>query len=109
MAMPKRAVSLTLDEDNLLWLRGRTTATGNRSLSQTVDQIVSDARQARGVPSKAVPSVVGTVKISEDDPDLERADDFIRSWMNASLARPLVVRESKAAWRRKTLKSSRRG
>lgn len=91
--MSKRAVSLTLDEDNLLWLKGLTTAAGRTSLSQTVDEIVSTARRTGQTPPRAVRSVVGSVEISDDDPDLSHADEYIRSWVSESIARPLVLRE----------------
>ena len=49
--MPKRAVSLTIDEANLLWLRGQTAASGNRSLSDTVDRLITEARKSGRAPS----------------------------------------------------------
>jgi hypothetical protein len=93
MFMPKRGVSVTLRDENLLWLKSRTVATKGRSLSETLDELVTAARTSRDVPAAAVRSVVGTVDIAADDPDLERADDDIRDIVTGSLARPFLVRE----------------
>ena len=47
--MAKRAVSITLDETNLLWLKGQGYAHGN--LSAAVDELITAARAGRfGVP-----------------------------------------------------------
>jgi hypothetical protein len=86
--MPKRAISVTIDADNLRWLRGRTVATKARGLSATLDRIVSEARLSGRVPGDAVRSIVGTIDIHPDDPSLEGADAAIRSQFEASLRRP---------------------
>ena len=44
--MAKQAISVTLDADNLTWLKGRAGAAGVRSVSEFLDQIVSAARAA---------------------------------------------------------------
>lgn len=94
--MPKRAVSLTLDEGNLLWLKGR--GQGHSNLSAAVDDLITAARAGRlGVPA-AARSVAGTIDISADDPNLERADQAIRDLFAASLARPLRVAETRAPY-----------
>jgi hypothetical protein len=75
--MPKRPLSVTLEDANLVWLRGRAAATGRRSVSDLLDAILTEARiggQMAGVPSR---SVVGTIDIAADDPDLQRADEQI--------------------------------
>jgi hypothetical protein len=92
MFMPKEPVSVTLGRDNLVWLRGRAARTKRRSLSDTLDEIVTAARlggQANGPPR----SVVGTVDIAADDPSLDRADQYIRDQFDASLSRPLMLYE----------------
>jgi hypothetical protein len=90
--MPKKAVSLTLDEANLLWLKGRGYGHGN--LSAAVDDLITAARAGRlGTPA-AVRSVIGTIDLAADDPRLERADRTIRDLFAASLARPLRVSEA---------------
>ncbi len=94
--MPKRAVSITLDEANLLWLKGRGHGHGN--LSAAVDDLITAARAGRfGVPA-AVRSVVGTIDLAADDPRLERADSVVRDLFAASLARPLRVSETGAPY-----------
>jgi hypothetical protein len=97
MFMPKEPVSVTLDRDNLMWLRGRAARTKRRSLSDTLDEIVTAARLG-GTASGAIRSVVGTVDIAADDPALERADQYIREQVEASLSRPLTVHEERAPY-----------
>jgi hypothetical protein len=107
--MPKRAVSLTLDEANLLWLKGRGHGHGN--LSAAVDDLISAARAGRlGTPA-AVRSVVGTIDLAADDPRLERADRHLRDRFAASLARPLRGAEAPASDQptRRPRRSRRRG
>jgi len=98
--MPKAAVSVTLDRDNLRWLEARQRITGGRSLSQTLDDVVTAARRTAGTAGPAR-SVVGSMTISPDDPDLAHADDFVRELFAASLSRPFdavtVVRERRPA------------
>ena len=77
--MPKTALSITLDQDNLLWLRAQTVAARGKSLSDTLDQLVTAARQAGQVAEGSVRSVAGTIDISDDDPDLAGADQYVRS------------------------------
>jgi hypothetical protein len=105
--MPKRAVSLTLDDGNLLWLKGR----GGGNLSGAVDNLITAARAGRfGVPA-GVRSVAGTIDLAGDDPQLERADSAVRDLFAASLARPLHVFGARALYEpvRRTKRSRRRG
>ena len=96
--MPKQPVSLTIEQENLLWLRGRSTALGHGSLSETVDRLVSEARAGRlGTPAPPR-SVVGTIDIAADDPALEQADAVLRDLFGSSLARPLLVGESSSGY-----------
>ena len=89
--MPKLPISVTLGAENLLWLRARATGTKRRSLSDLLDELVTAARvSAHG---DSIRSVVGTVDIPADDPDLERADALIRAEFEGSLARPLLLHE----------------
>jgi len=107
--MPKKAVSLTLDEANLLWLKGRGYGHGN--LSAAVDDLITAARAGqRGGPA-AARSVVGTIDLPVDDPRLERADRTLRDLFAASLARPLRVSEARATYEpvRRVRRSRRRG
>lgn len=96
MFMPKRPVSVTLDEDNLLWLRGRMARRKRRSLSDAIDEVLTNARTS-GV-LEPVRSVAGTITIDPDDPELERADAYVRSLFEESLGRPLVVHERAARY-----------
>jgi hypothetical protein len=106
--MPKKGVSVTLRDENLLWLKGRTTATKGRSLSDTLDSLVTAARTG-GHPAATARSVVGTVDIAVDDPGLEGADDYIRSLVDDSLRRPVLVREVPPPYRPGRAKTTRRG
>jgi len=89
----RKAVSITLQADNLLWLRAQAAATASGSLSGVLDRIVSDARQGGRAAPEAIRSVVGTIDLPDDDPELEGADAYIRSVFAASARQPLPVRE----------------
>ena len=89
--MGKRPVSLTLDEANLVWLRGRAYRRGN--LSAVVDALITDARTATLGDTRGVRSVVGTIDIAVDDPLLEGADATVRELFAASLSRPARGKE----------------
>jgi hypothetical protein len=106
--MPKQAISVTLDADNLTWLKGRAGAAGLRSVSELLDQLVSAARETGRIgPSR---SVVGTIDIDASDPLLEGADEAIRGIYETSLGRPLVVKEPAADSRAsRNRKKGRRG
>jgi hypothetical protein len=108
MFMPKIGISVTLRDENLLWLKSRTVATKGRSLSETLDDLVTAARTSRDVPAAAVRSVVGTIDIAADDPNLDRADDYIRDVVTGSLARPFLVREEPPGYSTSRSKKSKR-
>jgi hypothetical protein len=91
--MAKEPVSVTLAAENLLWLRGRTRAARRRSLSETLDLLVTEARRSRGLKDGASRSVVGTIDIDAADPDLAGADAYVRGLFDASTGRPFLVRE----------------
>lgn len=89
--MGKQAISVTLEADNITWLKGRTGAAGVRSVSELLDQLVTAARQSRHAgPSR---SVVGTIDIDPSDPLLEHADEIVRALFDKSTGRPLMVKE----------------
>lgn len=91
--MAKQAISVTLDADNLAWLKGRAGAAGLRSVSELLDQLVAAARASGGVgPSR---SVIGTIDVDPGDPLLERADAAVRAMFDASLGRRLSVHATK--------------
>jgi hypothetical protein len=89
----RKAISVTLAEDNLLWLRGQAARAGKGSVIELLDRIVTDAR-ARGLAAPgSVRSVAGTIDLPEDDPDLAGADAYLRALFEASARRPTLVRE----------------
>jgi hypothetical protein len=86
--MGKKAISVTLRPENLLWLRGQTQASSRRSVSDTLDAIISEARTGGDGRPGAVKSVVGSIRIGASDPGLLRADAAIRRLISpARLAR----------------------
>ena len=95
--MGKQAISVTLHADNLTWLRARASASGARSVSELLDRLVSEARaQGTTGPSR---SVVGTVDLDPADPLLLEADAQVRAAFEASIGRPLLVKESRSKYR----------
>jgi hypothetical protein len=98
----RKAISITLSEDNLLWLRGQAGRSARGSVSDVLDRIVSEARVSGRIDADAVRSVVGTVDLPDDDPGLEKANGYIRALFVASAQQPMLVRErSKRASRKK--------
>jgi hypothetical protein len=94
--MARRAISVTLEIDNVAWLKGRAGAAGE-SVSEMIDQLVSAARQGTCVGQMR--SVAGTIDLDSSDPLLERADRAVRAAFDVSLGRPLAVREARAIYR----------
>jgi hypothetical protein len=112
MFMPKKPLSDTLDQTNLLWLKGRAAGRKKRSLSDALDDILTQARQG-GYGGDVPRSVVGTVDIAADDPGLDRADVALQSLFDESLTQPFLVRETTqggvATTAKKTTRKGRRG
>jgi len=105
--MAKSAISVTLETDNLTWLKGRAGAAGLRSVSELLDQLVTAARASGHVgPAR---SVIGTIDVDESDPWLEHADEAVQALFDASLRRPLMVKESSPAYGSRARKRTRRG
>ena len=78
--MTRRAISVTLETDNVMWLKGRAGAEGE-SVSELLDQLVTSARSGnRAGPGR---SVIGTIDIDDSDPNLERADAAVRAAFEA--------------------------
>jgi hypothetical protein len=90
--MPKKAISVTLEADNLTWLQGRVGAAGLRSVSGLLDRLVAEARSKGSV--GPIASVVGTIDIDASDPLLRRADDAVRDLIDRSVGRPVSVSEA---------------
>jgi len=103
--MPKRPISVTLQSENLTWLRGKARVSGARSVSNVLDRLVTEARTRGG--SGQVRSAVGTIDIDPSDPLLERADEAIRALFEESLARPFPGQEETGSYAAK--KRKRRG
>ena len=101
MFMPKQPLSVTLERDNLLWLRGRVAAGKRKSLSDALDEILTTARL--GGHAADARTVVGTVDIAAGDPGLEQADQDVQELFAASPSRPTLARERspRVAGRRK--------
>jgi hypothetical protein len=84
--MSKKAISVTLQPENLLWLRGQAQASSRRSVSETLDALISEARAGtRGRPD-AIRSVVGSIRIQASDPGLIQADAAIRDLVSPRAA-----------------------
>lgn len=94
--MPRKAVSVTLDDLNLTWLRGRARVTSKGNLSEALDRLLTEART--GGRRAPVRSAVGLVTIPPDDPHLSKAKAAVRQLFEESLSRPLLVREDGAAY-----------
>src|SRR5262245_43103810 len=77
--MNKQPISVTLDPDNLLWLRTRMIASGCRSVSEVLNRLIRDARTPEHSQAKTLRSVIGTLRIAEADPDLLTADEAVRA------------------------------
>jgi hypothetical protein len=80
--MSKRAISVTIEAENLLWLKARTRATGSRSISAVLDDMVTEVRKAPG----PVTSTVGWVSFPEGEDGLRRGKEDIRELFDRSLA-----------------------
>jgi len=96
---------VTLEADNVTWLKGRAGASGG-SVSGLLDQIVTAAR--KGARMGEARSVVGTIDVDSSDPLLDAADAALSGLFEGSLGRPLVVREARSAYRSRA-KKPRRG
>lgn len=79
--MPKRAISITLNTDNLTWLRAQ--AGPDHSVSRIVDELVSRARGDRWRSDTITRSVAGTVRLRDFEP--EAADREVRALFDAAL------------------------
>jgi len=100
--MARHPISVTLEADNLTWLKGRAGAAGE-SVSELLDQLVTAARHAGAVAGTR--SVAGTIDIDAADPGLERADEAVRAVYQNSIRRPLLVRDEPAPYAARSKKS----
>lgn len=69
--MSSKTIDVTLDPGNLIWLEAKAIASGRRTVSEVLNEIIAGARTGnhRGVPE--VKSVVGQASISDADPSLQ--------------------------------------
>jgi hypothetical protein len=93
----KRAASLTLDSENLLWLKGQAAASPGGTVSGVVDRLVTEARLAGRASPDSVRSVVGSIDLPDDDGELALADQQLRSIVERSVRRPALVKERRTA------------
>ncbi len=84
--MSKRPLSVTLDPENILWLKARARAARSRSVSEMLDRVLREARTGSIARFRAR-SVKGTATIDAADPDLSRADEEVRRSIASSLSR----------------------
>lgn len=96
--MPKKAISLTLAESNLLWLKGRARVLAGGSLSGAVDQLIDEARAGRLGATAPARSVVGTIDVPDEEA-LAAAGEAIRGIFTGSLERSPVVKDAPASQR----------
>ena len=110
--MAKTAISLTIEQTNLLWLKGRARVVSGGSLSEAVDQLIAEARAGRLGQAEPPRSVVGTIDLP-DDRALAAGRDAVRGLFAESLERPIFVHEGapgyRAAKRIAAKKAKRRG
>jgi hypothetical protein len=97
----RQPISITLGADNVLWLKAQAAASEKGTVSDVVDRLIRAARDQGRLEPASLRSVVGTIDLPDDDPDLARADAYVRSVFDTSLARPMAVRERPAAYRTK--------
>ena len=95
--MPKKPVSLTLEETNLLWLKGRARVLAGGSLSEAVDQLIDEARAGRLGAAEPPRSVVGTIDVPDDGVLLKAGADML-GLFDVSLARPIFVHEDRPGY-----------
>ena len=94
----RKAVSVTLKTDNLLWLRAQASASARGSLSEVLDQLVTEARTSGRTDERAIRTVRGTIDLPDDDPMLEQADPFLRAQFDKSLRRPMIGKEARVRY-----------
>src|SRR5690242_6180209 len=96
--MAKTAISLTIEQSNLLWLKGRARLVSGGSLSEAVDQLIVEARAGKLGQNAPPKSVVGTIDLP-DDAALSAGKTSLVGLFSESLARPIFVHEDSPAYR----------
>lgn len=64
--MAKKALSITLDESNLLWLKGWARVRAGNNLSAAVDRLIAEARAGTLGAAETPRSVAGTIAVPDD-------------------------------------------
>jgi hypothetical protein len=105
--MAKKAISITIDANNLTWLRGRVGASSLRSVSELIDRLITEARSSG--PPGPIRSVVGTIDIDTSDPFLDKAADFVWTQLSRSLGRRHVTGSQRKRPSRQRRRIKRRG
>lgn len=82
--MSKQAVSVTLRPDNLLWLKTRVKAAGRRSLSEALDEVITEARAGAGAAAVKSRSVMGHARIPRSEASLSQAGAELRALFGRS-------------------------
>lgn len=77
--MNKRAISVTLDPDNLTWVRAQVLSSGARSVSQVLDRLIEEARARGGERGAGARTVIGLAHVASSDPDLSTGDSAVRA------------------------------
>jgi hypothetical protein len=96
----KRAVSVTLADENLLWLKGQAAATTGGNVSEVIDRLVQKARR-NGTADAAVRSVVGTIDLPSEAA-LEDAGAYVRALFERSRRAPLQINARAARTKKRT-------
>ncbi len=94
--MAKQGISVTLDGANITWLKARSRAVNARGISELIDALVTEARLR--APAGPARSVAGTIDIDASDPSLEDARAAVRELFDASLRRPVAVKDARVAY-----------
>jgi hypothetical protein len=89
----KKAISVTLKSENLLWLKAQAAARTGGNVSEIVDRLIRDARTTSTMDRAAIRSVVGTINLPDDE-SLAEAESSVRTMFDRSLSRPMLVRET---------------
>lgn len=96
--MAKTAISLTIEQTNLLWLKGRARIVSGGSLSEAIDQLIGEARAGKLGRATASRSVVGTIDLPDAD-ELAVGRNLLAGLFAESLSRPLFVHEDAPGYR----------
>jgi len=87
--MSRKAITLELESANLLWLEDQAATSGRQTLSEVINEILAKLRGSRADKPSSVESIREMIEISDDDPNLEGADEALRALFAESLGRDL--------------------